>query len=112
MATTPSMERTAAICRFMMISPIASIRSQGIICKYGSAQRRSRRSAASRDGERCGRTAIGRVFSRFKRGDLPYILGRFGEVSESGVVAVMRDGVHRFRIRGGKVVGWRAFENT
>lgn len=34
------------------------------------------------------------------------------KVRATGKVLSMRDGVHRFRIRGGKVVEWRAFEDT
>src|SRR5258708_3744973 len=115
------------------------------------------------------------LYEAFKRGDLPYIAERFGDLEHSGVVAdakrrapwhfplvgrgavtkyfealmgamepirlearevvaagdyvyatlvqewkvratgkvlVMKDGVHRFRIRAGKVVEWRAFEDT
>jgi ketosteroid isomerase-like protein len=115
------------------------------------------------------------LYDAFKRGDLPYILERFGDLESSGVVAdsrrkapwhfalkgqgstakyfealmgamepvrlevrdlaaagdhvyatvsqewkvratgkmlVLKDGAHRFRIRGGKVVEWRAFEDT
>jgi ketosteroid isomerase-like protein len=115
------------------------------------------------------------LYEAFKRGDLPYIVERFGNLDDSGVVAdskkqapwhfalkgpsavakyfealtgamepvrletrtlaahedyvyatlsqewkvratgkllVMKDGVHRFRIRDGKVVEWRAFEDT
>jgi ketosteroid isomerase-like protein len=114
------------------------------------------------------------LYEAFKRGDLQYIIERFGELENSGVVAdsrkkapwhfalqgqvipkyfeallgtmepirveasnlsaageyvyatltqewkvratgkvlSMKDGVHRFRIRGGKVVEWRAFEDT
>jgi ketosteroid isomerase-like protein len=115
------------------------------------------------------------MYEAFKRGDLPYIMERFGEVERSGVVAdarkrapwhlpltgkkdvtkyfeallgacepvriewrdlaaagdfvyatlqqewkvratgkllVMRDGVHRFRLREGRVVEWRGFEDT
>jgi len=115
------------------------------------------------------------LYEAFKRGDLPYIIERFGELESSGVVAdakrrapwhfalqgrgavtkyfealmgamepirleardlaavgdyvyatlsqewrvratgkvlVWKDGVHRFRLRGGKVVEWRAFEDT
>jgi ketosteroid isomerase-like protein len=33
-------------------------------------------------------------------------------VRATGKVLVMKDGAHRFRIRGGKVVEWRAFEDT
>jgi ketosteroid isomerase-like protein len=115
------------------------------------------------------------LYEAFKRGDLPYILERFGDLENSGVLAearkrapwhfplrgsgaaakyfealigamepirldardlaatgdyvyatlsqewkvratgkvlVMKDGAHRFRISGGKVVEWRAFEDT
>jgi len=115
------------------------------------------------------------LYEAFKRGDLPYIIERFGDLQDSGVVAdakkrapwhfplrgrdavakyfealmgamepirldarhiaadgeyvyatltqewkvratgkvlVMKDGAHRFRIRGGKVIEWRAFEDT
>jgi len=115
------------------------------------------------------------LYGAFKRGDLPYIIERFGDLEDSGVVAdakkrapwhfplrgpnavgkyfealvgamepirldarhvvgqgeyvyatlsqewkvratgkvlVMKDGVHRFRIRDGKVVEWRGFEDT
>ena len=34
------------------------------------------------------------------------------KVRASGKVLSMRDGAHRFRIRGGKVIEWRAFEDT
>jgi ketosteroid isomerase-like protein len=115
------------------------------------------------------------LYEAFKRGDLPYIVERFGDLDNSGIVAdakkrapwhlplrgpgavakyfealmgamepvrldardiaatgdtvyatlsqewkvratgkvlVMKDGAHRFRIRGGKVVEWRGFEDT
>jgi len=115
------------------------------------------------------------LYEAFKRGDLPYIVERFGDLENSGVVAdagklapwhfplrgsgavvkyfealmgtmepirldardlatsgdyvyatlsqewkvratgkvlVMKDGAHRFRIRAGMVVEWRAFEDT
>jgi ketosteroid isomerase-like protein len=115
------------------------------------------------------------LYEAFKRGDVPYIVSRFGDLQSSGVVAdakkrapwhapmvgegavakyfdaligtmeplrldvvqlaaqgeyvyatltqewkvratgkvlTMKDGVHRFRIRGGKVVEWRGFEDT
>ena len=114
------------------------------------------------------------LYEAFKRGDLQYIIERFGELENSGVVAdskrkapwhfaiagrsipkyfeallgtmepirveasnlsaageyvyatltqewkvratgkvlSMKDGVHRFRIRDGQVVEWRAFEDT
>ena len=115
------------------------------------------------------------LYQAFKRGDLPFIMERFGDLESSGVVAdskrkapwhfplagtgavaryfealmgtleplrfeathlatageyvyatvaqewkvratgrilSMRDGAHRFRIRAGKVVEWRAFEDT
>jgi ketosteroid isomerase-like protein len=34
------------------------------------------------------------------------------KVRATGKVLVMQDGVHRFRVRGGKVVECRAFEDT
>ena len=34
------------------------------------------------------------------------------KVRASGKTLVMKDGVHRFRIRNGKVVEWRGFEDT
>ena len=34
------------------------------------------------------------------------------KVRATGKILSMKDGVHRFRIRGGKVVEWRAFEDT
>ena len=115
------------------------------------------------------------LYAAFQRGDLPYIIERFGDLRDSGVVAdsgrkapwhfpmtgpkavatyfeklvgtmepirleprdlaaageyvyatlsqewkvratgkvlVWKDGAHRFRIRGGKVIEWRAFEDT
>jgi ketosteroid isomerase-like protein len=115
------------------------------------------------------------LYGAFKRGDVPYIIERFGSLEDSGVLAdatkrapwhfplkgpgavakyfealigalepirldtrnlavvgdyvyatlsqewkvratgkvlVMKDGVHRFRIRDGKVVEWRGFEDT
>ena len=117
---------------------------------------------------------VNELYDAFKRGDLPYIVERFGELSSSGVYAdakkrapwhfalegrtvakyfealmgtlepirletrdlaavgdqvyatvtqewkvratgkvlSMRDGVHRFRIKNGKVVEWRGFEDT
>jgi ketosteroid isomerase-like protein len=118
---------------------------------------------------------VSELYEAFKRGDLPYIIERFGDLQSSGVVAdskkrapwhfplsgpgavakyfealmgalepvrletrdlaasgdtvyatvsqewrvratgkalIMKDGAHRFRVRGGKVVEWRAFEDT
>jgi ketosteroid isomerase-like protein len=118
---------------------------------------------------------VGDLYEAFKRGDLQYIIERFGDLESSGVLAdatkkapwhfplvgpkavaryfeallgtmepvrveasnivgageyvyatltqewkvratgkvlSMRDGVHRFRIRGGKVLEWRGFEDT
>ncbi|HEY4157314.1 MAG TPA: nuclear transport factor 2 family protein [Polyangiaceae bacterium] len=118
---------------------------------------------------------VNELYEAFKRGDLPYILERFGDLQNSGVAAdagkrapwhfpllgrgavgkyfealmgalepirleardlavsgewvyatltqewkvrasgkllVMKDGAHRFRIRDGKVIEWRAFEDT
>jgi ketosteroid isomerase-like protein len=118
---------------------------------------------------------VNQLYEAFKRGDLPYIIDRFGGLEGSGVVAdarkrapwhfplegpgavaryfealmgamepirldardivaagdrvyatvsqewkvratgktlTMKDGVHRFRIRNGKVVEWRGFEDT
>ena len=117
---------------------------------------------------------VNELYDAFKRGDLPYIVERFGELENSGVCAdakkrapwhfalkgptvakyyealmgamepirletrdlavvgdqvyatvtqewkvratgkvlSMRDGVHRFRIKNGKVIEWRGFEDT
>jgi ketosteroid isomerase-like protein len=46
-------------------------------------------------------------------GEIVYAtLSQEWKVRATGKLLVMRDGVHRFHIRGGKVVEWRGFEDT
>lgn len=46
-------------------------------------------------------------------GDLVYAtLQQEWKVRATGKVLVMRDGVHRFRLREGRIIEWRAYEDT